>query len=303
MSTKQNNKQTTTTVIKPRELSAESFTVTDLRMKDNKATAYLMNSKEQLFFSTPFLRAPFGASGFKYKDAPSKEWSLSLSAPAENDESLSAEEKEMITNWFNQWERADEIMIEYGVKNAQQLFAKQIAPTKQKDGKMKEKTEDEIRAIVESSYVKVLSRDSEGKYPPNIKFKFAKATQPDPTDPKKTIKIEEPAKDLDVYLEGSKEKVSIKTFDDLEKTIPRNTFVKCIMQPKIWFVSGKFGLGFNALQILVRPKVGGKPTGYAFDDEESATTEAEPTEATTTTEQVDSDNEDVVNTAEEDGAE
>jgi hypothetical protein len=78
--------------------------------------------------------------------------------------------------------------------------------------------------------------------------------------------------------------------------------VKVILQPKIWCISGKFGLSLRVLQLLVQRRNSSVPSGYAFSDavdEEQEDSDVEEQEDSDAVEQEDSDAEEVEEVSEE----
>lgn len=261
----------------PNELNAENFEVTELRVRNDRKVAYLLHEGNAIYAETPWLRTPFGVSGFTPKGGSVAEWSLNLSASAVND---SEDDKKEIEQWFQQLSAADELMLEHGLENAEVIFGK--------GGKKKTKE------TVEALYAPVVKgKDNENGYPLRIQPKVPKAR--DPEDQKKAL---DNVPNVSVYYEGSDTPEDIETFDQLATIVPKGSIVKAIVQPRIWYIAGKFGLSLAVISILVRPRKGGRPEGYAFSVPTETTNEESGDEADD--EQPDSDGEEG---AEEEGAE
>lgn len=272
--------ESTNNVLLPEELNAENLTVTAPRKRGDRQVSYLLHNGEAIYAETPWLRAPFGVSGFEPESGGAKQWSINLSASPTSDD---AEENEVIENWFKQWSGADELMLRHGVENAAAITG----------GKKKKLTKDAAEAIC--TPVVKMSNDKDGNpYPPRLQPKIPCAR--DPEDSKKTLAN---VPNVSVFYEGSDEPVEFETFDELAELVPKGSVVKAILQPRVWYIGGKtYGLSLAVLSLLVRKRTKSRPEGYAFsvpaehDGDDSDAEEADE-------EQPDSDAEE----AEEEGGE
>ena len=78
-----------------------------------------------------------------------------------------------------------------------------------------------------------------------------------------------------MFVEGTSDQ-EVQTFEELQQMIPKGARVRLIMQPKLWFISGKCGISLRVLQVQVKPSGGGQLHGFAFSDTgPEATTEEE----------------------------
>jgi hypothetical protein len=60
------------------------------------------------------------------------------------------------------------------------------------------------------------------------------------------------------------------TFTELKEIASKGSFVAAILQPRLWFISGKYGVTWKVIQMKVHAKkTFGKPTSYAFSDNTS----------------------------------
>lgn len=238
MTTTTNNNEAETSVLKPEQLKASLCTITEPRKKkgSSRITSYMQHDNVAMYVETPWLSAPFGLSDYQPEGTNRKEWSLNLSAGMNADDS--------INNWFEEWNGIDNLMTEHGVQHSKIIFGK------------------EHRREIIAELQKRIVKNENPQYPPRIQPKVLKSR--DPADPTNVL---EDVPNVAVFTEGSTEPVEISSFDQLSKLIPKGGQVKAIVQPKIWYVGGKFGASLNLIQILVRKRKGGKPTSYAFSDQ------------------------------------
>lgn len=255
--------EATNNVLLPEELNAEQLTVTAPRKRGDRQVSYLLQDGNAMYVESPWLRAPFGVSGFEPESGGSKEWSINLSASPTSDD---VKENEVIENWFKQWAGADKLMVNHGVE-----FAAAVT-----GGKKKKLSKDAAEAIC-TPVVKT-SNDKDGNpYPPRLQPKIPKAR--DPEDSKKVLAN---TPNVSVFYEGSNDPVEFETFDELAEIIPKGSIVKAILQPRVWYIGGKtYGLSLAVLSLLVRKRINSRPEGYAFsvpaenEDGDSAAEEAE----------------------------
>lgn len=235
--------QTDNSVLKSEDLNAEMFSITDPRKRkgSSRITSYLLQNGNPIYTETPWLKAPFGISGFKPDGSSTKEWSINLSANS-NDADVDDE----ISRYFEQWEGADNLMIQHGIDHSKMILGKEYA---EKD-----------RGVVEALYKEVV-KGKNTEYPLRLQPKIPKARDSD--DPTKVLND---TPNVAVFMEGSTKQLDIKTFEDLEKLVPKGGLVKAILQPKTWYIGGKYGLSLTVLQLLVKKRTGGRPTGYSFSD-------------------------------------
>ena len=66
-----------------------------------------------------------------------------------------------------------------------------------------------------------------------------------------------------VYTDTRKP-VEINNFDDLIDAIPKGTMVRVIFTPRVWFVSGKFGVSLSVKQVQIKPSASSRLTECAF---------------------------------------
>ena len=59
------------------------------------------------------------------------------------------------------------------------------------------------------------------------------------------------------------------TFDDLVNLVSKGSFVEAVIQPSLWFISGKFGVTWRLVQMKAHKQAGtGAPQESVFSDDE-----------------------------------
>jgi len=264
-------------VIRVNEFSASDYRMTTPQKKNNRLITYLLKEDDPVYIESPWLRAPFGVTNFEAKSTGSKEWSINISAPSVDDRS---EESETINQWFSEWSNLDDFLVEKGVEFQETIFGK---------GK-------KSKEVVQALYTTVVKGQDSG-YPVRLQPKIQKAR--DPNDKQKVL---DDTPDVIVYEKGSATPTEFENFEELAELVPKNSMVKVILQPKIWCISGKFGLSLRVLQLLVQRRNSSVPSGYAFSDavdEEQEDSDVEEQEDSDAVEQEDSDAEEVEEASEE----
>lgn len=250
----QNETQTNNGVTPPNEFNSSNITITDPRKKKNKKgetsfNALILHNGRPLFLETPWLKAPFGAS--MYEKDGKKNYSLALNPIGRNFDD--EDEKVSINSFFDELESLDNIMLDYGWKHrGVGIFSEPP----------------EVKAVVKALYSRCIKQDKEKEYPRRLNLTLPKARDDD-------NKILDTVPNFDVF-KGSKDPLSIESFDKLIVSvngkptdepglIGKGCFNRCILQPRIWFIAGKFGLSWNviALELKTISKVNVRGT-YSF---------------------------------------
>jgi hypothetical protein len=95
---------------------------------------------------------------------------------------------------------------------------------------------------------------------------------------------EKPEKPNVKVYKGSREDINDDdfTFDSFEDIVQKGSFVEAVIQPGLWFISGKFGVTWRIIQMKVHEsKPIGPPTESVFsDDEDDDDVETTKTSAT-----------------------
>lgn len=291
-------------ITSPGDFHTSNVTITDPRKKKNAKgdinfNALILHNGRPLYLETPWLRAPFGASLFE-KDGK-KNYSLALNPVGSNLED--EKEKVMIEEFFDQLEQLDALLLEYGWNHRNAGFFADVP---------------EVKAVVKALYSKCVKQDKEKEYPRRLNLTLPKARDEDNN-------VLDTVPGFDIYKD-SEEPLEVERFDQLVASIngkpnpdshliEKGAFCRTILQPRIWFIAGKYGLSWNLraleLKTVVKVNFRGK---YAFsrpaeaDDEESGeegsveegSVEEESGEEASGEEVEDSDEEEVEEEEEED---
>jgi hypothetical protein len=224
--------------------------------KPNSATknlsAAILNglSKTGLYIEIPYTIAPFGVSAYdpnKTSDESKKSFTLSLKATAGN-----GDDQAKVDHLFKIMREIENAMIDWGIQHSQLIFKKKYDPTPAHKG------------IVEALYKKCI-KQSVGKdgtvYPDRFDVKI--------------MKKEDGSPDILVF-KNSPNPLEIKSFAELESLVTKGMAVKAIIQPRIYFMPGSYGMNIKLIQLKLpnnSQKIG-RPIAYAFEEElpkESAT--------------------------------
>lgn len=248
----QTRNNTNKSVLSINSLNIDEIVITNPKInKDKRLTAGIINTitKSAIYIQTPFLINPFGVSSF----GESETYSISLKAIGSQSES-----QDDILKLFNFLKNLDNIAIDYGITNSTTIFKKKY-------------TEDQ-RSIMEDLLYNKCVKSSVGAdgtvYPDKITLKIMK-------------KDVDNTPDLLVFKDDGtknmKEPLEITSWEHLQSVIPKNSPIKAIIQPKIYFVNSKMGINFKVWQILLPnfERVG-RPVSYAFSDEPAIFDRTEP---------------------------
>lgn len=224
-------------------LEIETTILTNPKLNKNKQlSAGIISSKTNsaVYIETPELINPFGLSffdGAKGATEDSKSWSIVLKASGGK-----GGNQEDIDRFFKYLKDLDDKIIDYGLLHSQTLF--------------KKKYDESQRAIVVDLLYNRGVKSSVGKdgtvYPDQIKLKV--------------MKNENMMPDVNVF-KNSATPMTLSSWEDLQSLVPKGTPLKAIIQPRVYFVNGKFGTNFRVLQIKL-PNVErvGRPIGYSFSE-------------------------------------
>lgn len=276
-----NHQKKESPVVSPTEFNASKVHITDIRKKKlggkTSYNALLLHNGQTLLLETPWLRAPFGAGEYRYNGDASADPKFSLTVSASG---RSSDDPEVVNQFFENMRELNSTMVQYGVNNSGSgVF-----------GEIKNSNEAVLHALVESKYKSFLREDESGQYPAQLKTTLPKARDEDGN-------VLNDIPDFDVFDFNStgSEPCKIESFDDLisssntddNKTgcITKGAYVRLILQPRLWFISGNFGLTWNvrSLEYDVKEKVEvrgkylfSRPEG--FTEEETTTTDADAEE-------------------------
>jgi hypothetical protein len=204
------------------------------KSKDGKTSSTiastLLYNGNTVIIEAPYLIAPFGVTQYEKGDSGSKDWSLNLQQSPHFDSSMSEKDKEsekiLVEKWFDQWRAIDEMMIDFGLQHSKMLFGKEY----NKDQ----------RGNVEDRYTPIVKKSTSesGAYPDRIQPKIY-ANREDMKKP-----------DMNCF-NTDLEKVEIDSFEELTKLLPKGSAPKTMLIPRIWFISGKFGLTLSVNQMVL----------------------------------------------------
>lgn len=230
--------------IQPQNFDASSIKVTKAKKNTkNKVVAYIQQGREPVLFETYKTKVPFGVTSFNKGESENKAYSINISAIARTEENQGA-----VDEYYSQFEKFDEMMIDWGFENQETLFG----------GKKKS------REVVEDKYTRIIKRSEKGDYPPRIAPKITEKYENNTPSGKPKIMLYKEMKDEEDEDEISFERQSVDSFEELVSLVPKGSFVKAILQPKIWVVSGRYGVTLTVIQLLVEERKGGAPTSFAF---------------------------------------
>lgn len=218
--------------------------------KKDKLTAYLLYDNSPFLLKLPALKAPFGVTSYNNNGTSSNNYSLNLSAKAmlNKDVEKQEESNQCVENVYDQLEQLDKFMISYGLEYSKSIFGKQYDSGKHD-------------AVVEALFTSTVktSEDKDGNpYPRRMNTKIRS-------------QYENPEKPNVKVYKGSREDINDDdfTFESFEDLIPKGTFVEAVIQPGLWFISGKFGVTWRVIQMKVHEmKPIGPPTESVFSDDE-----------------------------------
>ena len=255
------------------------ITAPKLNPKTKQMTAGIISAKTKraLYIETPLLNAQFGVSSYNpTKDQPNPDeskttYSLPLSTsyrPNDNNVDETDEIRGQKMLFEEVLKPLDEKMIQFAVDHSQELF--------------KKKCSKEVVEMLYTRAVKPNVKDDE-VYPDRINVKLMKNDAGN--GPDSSIK----------FFKTGAEEVVVDSWDALKELIPAKSQIRAILQPRVYFIAGKFGINFKMIQLKV-PNVTkiGRPVSYAFSDEPDEVNTSTTTNARITNNAAnDSDYEDV----------
>ena len=238
-------------IITSTKFSSSDIEITDLKTVNKNGKKSLQSlllhnlggEASQMYVETPgALNAVFGIKSYQKGDSGSSDYSINLSA-----RSLNKDDQSAVNAWYATWDQVDELLIDFGVKNSKAIFGKQYT-SKQ-------------REVVSALYTRCVKKDEGGEYPARLAPKIQRVRVKEGGTWKPTDKP-----DILVFKQSTAQE-GYESFDELVKDCPPGTYVQAIIQPRLWFISGKFGLSLNVVQMqILAKKKGGKPTGFAFSN-------------------------------------
>ncbi len=209
-----------------------------LNPNNNVFNTQILYNNHNLILETPYLKAPFGLTS--YQKGIKLGHSITLMSSGTYTDS-----HEVITKFFNELKKIDEIMITFGEKYSEMLFGKQMS-------------RDEIVQIYDSGVRGKL--DAKG------------VPYPDKISPKVLSQDNENAESIPkiVVFKNSKTPLEINTWNDLENIIEKGRSIRGIIQPKVYFLSNRYGITYEYHQIKLPSIVTTsdiKLGNYSFSDD------------------------------------
>ena len=229
--------------VSPVEFNAKNLSVTAPRKKKNEKTksekimALMLYNEAPAYWETTACRAPFGVAAFAKGETNTNDYSLNLSLDPEH-------------NFTKQLAKVDDMMIDYGIKHSKLIFGTQYTPDQ--------------RQVVQALYKGILKPgkvDGDNVYPPRISPKIKKS-QDDQSRPNI------------LFYHSRGEEVEVESFRQLEELIPKGTMVKALIVPRPWFISGRFGVSLDVIQVLAPKRQTMRPKTYAFNDDQEFASQA-----------------------------
>lgn len=206
-----------------------------LNPNNNVFNTQILYDNHNMILETPYLKTPFGLTS--YQKGFKLGHSITLMSCGTYTDS-----QDIITKFFNELKKIDEIMITFGEKYSTLLFDKQM-------------THDEIVQIYDSGVRGKL--DTKGvPYPDKISPKIM--NQDNDEDVPKIV-----------LFKNSKNPLEINNWNDLENVIEKGRSLRGIIQPRVYFLKDRYGLIYEYHQIKLPSVVTTndiKLGNYSFSD-------------------------------------
>ena len=204
-------------IVRPDAFDADQINLTVPRKNNDRIAVYLNYGEARSWaWETPWLKSPFGISSYQKGDTGLRDHSLPMQAVAMN-----TSDQPLVDKFFDEFRKLDQKVLKFAQKHSKMLLGKQF-------------TEQQLE-VVEVMCGKIIR--SHEKYPDRISPKI----------PKKRGSNDVPEI---VAFHGSPDPVQPKSFEEMIKLVPNNSFVKCIIRPRFWVVGGKCGISLFMLQIV-----------------------------------------------------
>jgi hypothetical protein len=230
-------------ILTAKSLDIETIVLTTPKLNKNKQlSAGIINTKTKsaVYIETPYLINPFGISSFDGgKTISDEQRTYSLSVKASGGQNGNPEE---VALFFSFLKALDEKTIDFCQVNSQVIFKKKYEPSQREILSEMGFRRGVISGIAKDGTV----------YEDRIKLKIMKNEQLLP--------------DVLVFKD-SINPLDISGWESLQNIVPKGLPVKVIMQPKFYFVNGKAGINYRALQIkLPNFEKVSRPVTYAFSE-------------------------------------
>lgn len=245
------------TTVKPTNFDSNIVEASEPRTRKGKdgverLISFIRYEGKPMWLETPWLKAPFGVSSFNKGETGNVDWSVNLSAQPSGLDS-----DELITQFFDNLRGMEKALISFGVKNSKIIFG-----------------EEHPEAVVSVLFNRFVKQDKEKKYAPRFSPKIPRIRSNDDDDAPNRPYIE-------FFRGGSSQPVHLESFEQLANFVPKGSCVRALISPRIYFVSGKFGVSWDVISMKAQSSSSSRPSGLgAFSDE----TAEEFVERTTTAE-------------------
>jgi hypothetical protein len=220
--------------------------------KKDKLTAYLLYDNSPFLLKLPALKTPFGVTSYNNNGTSSNNYSLNFSAKAmqHKDPQKQEDANKYVEYIYDQLEELDKFTVSYGIQYSKEIFGKDYEAGKHD-------------AVVEALSTQTVKKsdDKEGNpYPRRINTKIRS-------------QYEQPEKPNVKVYKGSRQDINDNdfTFDSFDDLVQKGSFVEAVVQPGLWFISGKFGITWRVVQMKVHEmKTHGPPKESVFSDDEDS---------------------------------
>lgn len=207
-----------------------------LNPNNNVFNTQILYDNHSMILETPYLKAPFGLTS--YQKGSKLGHSITLMSSGTYTDS-----QEVITTFFNELKKIDEIMITFGEKYSTLLFGKTMS-------------REEIIQIYDSGVRGKL--DAKG------------VPYPDKISPKVLHQENDESTPKIVLFKNSKIPLEINSWNDLENMIEKGRSLRGIIQPKVYFLKDRYGITYEYHQIKLPSIVTTndiKLGNYSFSDD------------------------------------
>ncbi len=207
-----------------------------LNPNNNVYNTQIFYDNHLMILETPYLKSPFGVTS--YQKGSKLGHSITLMSCGTYTDS-----QEVITKFFNELKKIDEVMITFGEKYSEMLFGKEMSRTEIiqiYDSGVRGKLDAKGVPYPDKISPKVISHDSDNNIPKIVIFK------------------------------NSKNPLEINSWNDLENVIEKGRSLRGIIQPKVYFLKDRYGISYEYHQIKLPSIVTANDIqvgNYSFSDD------------------------------------
>ncbi len=235
----ENNMNTSSIVTRFKDLDIKNHMVINkpfLNPNNNVFNSQIFYDNHIMILETPYLKTPFGVTS--YQKGAKLGHSITLMSSGTYTDS-----QEVITKFFNELKKIDEVMITFGEKYSEMLFGKQMSReeiVQIYDSGVRGKLDAKGIPYPDKISPKVISQDNDNNIPKIILFK------------------------------NSKTPIEINSWSQLEEIIEKGRSIRGIIQPKVYFLKDRYGITYEYHQIKLPSIVTTndiKLGNYSFSDD------------------------------------